>query len=166
MLLDMHKSIPQSWRDSLLPDGEVLSCDLSLGLASSWRQKPCAQMCWAQSIHVCHRQEWESSFWHWEGFPFSISFWIAPTGCGGSASCHIQWTLQCWSPHEAMTALMVGVHIVHYWEGPFFFPPRQSNLEEESLLPPLHCRGQRNTVKLQMIPENFHFSLQVVSRAD
>lgn len=48
----------------------------------------------------------------------------------------------------------------------FFFPPRQSNLEEESLLPPLHCRGQRNTVKLQMVPENFHFSLRVVSRAD
>lgn len=51
MLLDMHKSIPQSWMESLLP--EVLSCDPSLGLASSWRHKPCAQMCWAQSIHPC-----------------------------------------------------------------------------------------------------------------
>lgn len=32
---------------------------------------------------------------------------------------HTQWTLQCWSPLEA--ALMAGVDIIHYWEGPFSF---------------------------------------------
>lgn len=160
MLLAMHESILQSWVESLLPDREVLSCDPSLGLASSWRQKPCAQMCWAQSIHMCHIQE--CSFWHWEGFPFSVPVWIAPTGCGGSALCPIQWALHCsWGSDTADGGC------AHYslWEGPFILP-RQRNLEEESLLPLLHCRGQRNTVKLQMVMKNIHFSLWVVSRPD
>lgn len=128
MLLDVHKSIPQSWMESLLPDREVLSCDPAWGSpapAGTNLVLRCAEL--SPSIHLCHRQEWESSFWHEEGFHFSIPFGTAPTGWGGSALCHIQWTLLCWSPLEAVTVLMVGVHVIHYWEEPFSSPQAEKS---------------------------------------
>lgn len=123
MLLDVHESIPQSWMESLLPDREVLSCDPSLGLASSCRQKPCAHMCWAQSIHVCHRQEWENIL-----ALGRFSFLCPLLNC----SHWLRWI--CVVPYPVDSSVLVsswsstdGVHIIHYWEGPFSFPQAEKS---------------------------------------
>lgn len=123
MLLEVHESIPQSWMESLLPDREVLSCDPSLGLASSCRQKPCAHMCWAQSIHVCHRQEWENIL-----ALGRFSFLCPLLNC----SHWLRWI--CVVPYPVDSSVLVsswsstdGVHIIHYWEGPFSFPQAEKS---------------------------------------
>lgn len=167
MLLDMHESIPQSWMESLLPDGEVLSCDPSLGLASSWRHKPCAQMCWAQSIHPCVPQTGvgEQFFGtervflpqsHFELLPLAVVDLHCAVSSGHFSAGLVLRQRQCWW----------WVCTLFITEKDLFFVCSQRNLEEESLLPLLHCRSQRNTVKLWMVIENIHFSLWVVSRAD
>ena len=180
----MHKSIPRSWKVSLLPNGEVLTCYPSLILAGSWRQKPCAQMCWS-SVHPCVPQigVWEWFFATRRSFLFQSPFELLPLSVVDlhrphrrplitlnmspdpgdntvlvSSSRSSQKQRRCWrSTHPCLFVTEKDV-----------FFPRERNPEEKSLLPLLHCRGQRETVQLWilMVRENIHLSLWVVSRTD
>lgn len=163
---------------------EGLSCYPNLELASSWRQKPCAQMCWS-SVHPSVTQTWvqELFFEMREDFLFQLPIvlpLLAVLGLQHSPESpwslkHVSTFRECfitdlkkqWFEHNGL--IMWTLMLSHDQKN----NKKKANcyllvkeILRQNLLPLLHCRGQRKTVQQWhiIVTYDIPFSLWVVLR--